>query len=141
MSQDQQPTESVDFFLQLLTDIVNKSDSEIGVTLSVGGNLISGLLVSRSKYFEAFGTEFASAFHELPDVAANLYSSFSQLGDTYTQSSNPDQPPPPVIYIHLKNAKHFYGNAAPIPSNRGVWWRGRLSSIDGFSLGNLGPPA
>lgn len=40
-------------------------------------------------------------------------------------------------YIHLVNAQVFYPNAQPIPGNRGVAWRGKISSVDAFWHGKL----
>jgi len=39
-------------------------------------------------------------------------------------------------YIHLKNAT-FHSDVTPITINSKVYWRGRLSSIDGFVVGKL----
>jgi hypothetical protein len=48
----------------------------------------------------------------------------------------------PIGSIHLKNARTFIPGAAGIPTHGGVWWRGRLSSVDAWSLGLFaeGPP-
>jgi hypothetical protein len=42
-------------------------------------------------------------------------------------------------YIHLRNVKFYLSAGNPIPANESkeIFWRGRLSSIDGFSLAKL----
>ncbi len=42
-------------------------------------------------------------------------------------------------YIHLRNVKFYLSSGNPIPANESkeIFWRGRLSSIDGFSLAKL----
>ena len=37
-------------------------------------------------------------------------------------------------FIHLRNAKFFHNSGQPMPVNKGPWWRGRLSAVDGFSF-------
>ena len=122
-----------DWFLQSLVNIVNSGGLSFGITLNVGGFLVSGQLVGGKEYFEGFGRDFASAFSG-SESAEYVQKSFSKYGEVY--SSDKEAPPPPS-YIHLKEAKFFNTNGNPIPGNRGVWWRGRLSQVDGFSLGSL----
>ncbi len=142
MSNEDLAASMPDWFLQTIVRIVNEGDSEIGVTLTLGGTVISGLLVGGAKYFEAFGNEFASAFKE-PEIAANIYSAFSSHSKIYEKKESESEAEEvlPPIYIHLKNAKFFHNSGPAFPTNRGIWWRGRLSSVDGFALGVLGPSA
>jgi len=41
-------------------------------------------------------------------------------------------------YIHLRDAKIYAPGQNPLPAN-GLLWRGRLSSVGGFSYGVFGP--
>ena len=122
-----------DWFLQSLVNIVNSGSFNFGVTLNVGGFLVSGQLVGGKEYFEGFGSDFAGAFCG-GEIAETIKKTFAGHGDIYS-SDNETSPSP--SYIHLKDAKFFNTNGNPIPGNRGVWWRGRLSQVDGFSLGSL----
>lgn len=122
-----------DWFLQNLVNIVNSGGLSFGVTLNVGGFLVSGQLVGGKEYFEGFGSDFAGAFSD-SESAEYIQKSFAKHGEIY--SSDKETSPPPS-YIHLKEAKFFNTNGNPIPGNRGIWWRGRLSQVDGFSLGSL----
>lgn len=122
-----------DWFLQSLVSIVNSGGFSFGVTLNVGGFLVSGQLIGGKEYFEGFGGDFSGSFQDA-ETAESVKASFAQYGDIY---SSDKEPPPPPSYIHIKEAKFFNTNGNPIPGNRGVWWRGRISQIDGFSLGSL----
>ncbi|MEJ2046344.1 MAG: hypothetical protein P8X74_22405 [Reinekea sp.] len=122
-----------DWFLQRLVNIVNSVGLTFGITLNVGGFLVSGQLVGGKEYFEGFGGDFAGVFAG-SESAENIQESFAKHGDIYSADN---ETPPPPSYIHIKEAKFFNTNGNPIPGNRGVWWRGRLSQVDGFSLGSL----
>jgi len=122
-----------DWFLALFIDMANKNDFELGITLTSHGFLVSGILIGGQKYFDGIAEEFASAFND----AEGLKETFSDMGKKVYDKPKNDEPANPPTFIHLKDAKFFHPNGQPIPANRGVWWRGRLSEISGFSLGNL----
>jgi len=133
-----------DWFLQILVNMTNAGDGsvELGMTLLVGGFLISGKMVGGAKYFDGFAEDFASGFADQA-VAENIRRSFSQYGEIYrseeAQQDDADQPVQSPTYVHLKEARFFNTAGNPIPANRGVWWRGRLSEVSGFMIGTLGP--
>lgn len=131
------PTADVDWFLQSLVNMANNSQMEFGITLQVSGMLVSGNLISGKAYFDGFGADFASPFSD-PEVVESIKQSFSSYGDTFVSNdgNETDNRPPPQ-FIHLKNARFFNTAGNPIPGNRGVWWRGRLCEVGGFSLGSL----
>jgi hypothetical protein len=124
-----------DWFLQILIDIVNSRQMSIGLTVNVGGFLISRLLIGGKAYFEGFAADLASA---IPDAEASSFvkQKFGQLGDVYQREDKQDTSSP--HYIHFKDAKFYHMTGEPIPGNRGVWWRGRISQVHGFVLGTLG---
>jgi len=122
-----------DWFLQSLVNMANKNQFGMGITLNVGGFLVSGSLTGGKQYFDGFGIDFASAFSD-KETAEQIKGSFGQYGEIY--NSEPEQNNPPA-YIHLKDAKFFNTQGKPIPGNRGVWWRGRISEVQGFILGSL----
>jgi hypothetical protein len=130
------PIEHADWFLRSLVDIVNNNDTEIGITLQVSGMLVSGLLVGGKKYFDGFANDIASPLSD-PDDSESARQFFAQYGDvTYPKKENKEeQEYSPPNYIHLKGARFFHINGV-VPS-RGIWWRGRLSHVSGFILGNM----
>jgi len=123
-----------DWLLQSLLNIVNSGGLSFGITLNVGGFLVSGHLVGGKEYFEGFGAEFASGISDI-SASESIRASLAEHGKIYDTQQDDDAPPP--SYIHIKEAKFFTTSGSPVPGNRGVWWRGRLSQVDGFSLGIL----
>jgi hypothetical protein len=107
----------------------------LSVTLQVGGQLVSGDLISGLNYFETMAekmkTAQGNAESHITDALASIMES---LKDAYKPEANgPDQLPP--TYIHLRNAR-FVG--LPGTSATGIYWRGRLSAVDGFVIASLG---
>jgi hypothetical protein len=132
----QQP-DTADWFLQVLITIVNDPENlalELGITLLAGGFLVSGFLVNGARYFEGFAADFALPFPQ--GSSEHIRSSFSTYGDIYKGTAEPAPP----MYVHLKEARFFSPGGNPIPTNRGVWWRGRVSEVAGFMIGRLGAP-
>ncbi len=127
----------IDWFLQSLVAMANKSNLEIGITLQVSGMLVSGSMVSGEKYFEGFAEDFSSPFTADPEAAASIKTSFSSYGELYKRDSESNGLIHPPQYVHLKNARFFNTTGNTIPGNRGMWWRGRISEVGGFSLGSL----
>lgn len=122
-----------DWFLQDLVKIVNSGGFSFGITLNVGGLLVSGQLVGGKEYFEGFGSDFAGVFSD-SETAKVVQESFAKRGEIY---SSDKETLFPLTYIHVKEARFFNNSGKPIPGNRGVWWRGKLSQVNGFSLGSL----
>lgn len=121
-----------DWFLQDLIEIANSGKMSFDITLTVGGFLVSGTLIGGKEYFEGFGEEFS--FGLKGDAAKKVKAAFAKNGEVYSSATSPSMLP---SYIHLKNAHFFHTSGTPVPENRGVWWRGRVSEIAGFSLGAL----
>lgn len=124
-----------DWFLQSLVSMANNG-VEVGVTLQVSGLLVSGVLAGGKAYFEGFAEDFSSGLND-PETAKSVRDSFAKYGEIYKNEG--DDAPPLPQYIHLKNARFFNTSGNPIPGNKGVWWRGRISEVAGFTLGSLGP--
>jgi hypothetical protein len=134
----QPPEQPSDWYLQMLINMVNGGLS-IDITLQVSGFLVSGRLVGGSEYFDGMAEDFARA---IPDNGTALKESFAALRDRYypTEGSSDDRAkigPFGPSFIHLKNARFFNTAGNPIPANGGVWWRGRVSQVGGFTLGSL----
>lgn len=140
-----------DWLLRVLVDSVNRAGFSFGITLNIPGGLVSGWVVSGNEYFhgianvleEAGGEVFAQVMRQ---VAVQRYPMF-QVGDDEAGEAEPVPDPDAedeldsgghesVGYIHLKDARFFYGGDA-IPANQGVWWRGKLSEVVGFTYGLL----
>lgn len=144
--------EHVDWFLQMLVGLANSWNLIIGITLNVGGTLISGDLVSGREYFEDFAKNFVDGFAAGvkgvdPETVSAMEVSLKKLADMYPDRTvekkkeeeeeealrTTDRP----TYIHLRDARIYHPAGAPIPANQGVWWRGRLEAVDGFILSRI----
>ncbi len=122
-----------DWVLLRLVDLVNVSEqAEINITLHVGGTLVSGLLVGGKAWFDAFGKDMAK--HWAGDE--ELAQTFSRMGALYYDQPETARPAP--SYLHLKNACFVSSGDSRIPSRGGIWWRGRISEVAGFTIGVLG---
>lgn len=139
---------SQDWFLEMLVDIVTRDGISFGITLNVGGVLVSGELVSYRKYFEGFAEDFKGGLIRAgftPDNAEIAVKAFREVPDFLTSIANTNEqggargtpPSPRPGFIHLRNARFFHPGEVPVPANKGVWWRGRLNAVDGFILGSL----
>lgn len=158
MSQELTGNDPQDWFLDQLVEWANRFGVEMGITLNSGGMLVSGQTISGRNYFIELAKEFrgdseeGSLVHTLGGlVEANkqVYethdltlkkdegASKSDQGEAVESDDDIDSLPPPPTYIHLRNARIYAPGQTPIPGNRGVLWRGRISEINGFSLGSL----
>ena len=126
---------SKDWFLQLLVNLANRDRFELDITLTVGGTLILGTLASVRDYFNDLGAYFASPFESTVN-SEELKTTFQTIGDQCACVTPSEQTETPS-YIHLKNAKFFNVSGKLLSGVTGVWWRGRLSEIQGFSPGLL----
>jgi len=124
-----------DWFLQFLVNTANKSQFELEITLNVGGILVSGTLASVKQYFADFGADFAALF-DAGKGSEEIKATFKKIGDECACVSNAEPSESPS-YIHLKDCRFFDAQGNSIEGNRGVWWRGRISEVQGFVPGTL----
>lgn len=127
---------SIDWSLRDLVGYVNSNSGiSIGVTLTVGGTLITGNLISGNSYFEQVADLLAgSPANDVTQAMVNYHAKLST--DRYDPSMfESDEDRNSVVFIHLKDAKHFFGTNV-LPSN-GALWRGKLSDVSGYTIGSL----
>src|SRR5260221_3740907 len=118
-----------DWFLQKLVTIFNSvPGAGMGITLNVGGMLISGQLASGKEYFEGIGAVIAGAENAQNDTGAAIANLFKSAVVVYERQAPDDQAREPPNYIHLKDAKFISPGQIGTPSV-GVWWRGRLCEV------------
>ncbi|WP_336354732.1 gas vesicle accessory protein GvpU [Pseudomonas granadensis] len=124
----------VDQLLQWLVDHTNNNpDNRHVITLTVGGNLISGTLISVNAYLDLWAEELSGHFTK--DGGAD-----DLMRDTVLQwKTKPDINPgdlPPAQFVHLEGCEVYTSSGAPILEG-GVLWRGKISSVDGFNLSKI----
>ncbi|HEY4303754.1 MAG TPA: hypothetical protein VGM82_04770 [Gemmatimonadaceae bacterium] len=142
-----------DALLADLVDFVNRLDLElqgadvgIPVILTVGGALISGYAIGGATWLKRFGQQWKNGFDNLaeegPEEAAQagafFENKYAQIADRVY--GNPDDPSKPLpSFIHLRDARLYHPSGAVPVDGEGMLWRGRLTAVDGFAFGLLGP--
>lgn len=124
-----------DLFLMTLVELVNIASLEMSITLFVQGAIISGMLIGEKPYFEALNNELKSTGFAPDEAIHTLIQKFNS--SSINSSDNLEEQDQPINreFIHIKNAKVYSGNAFS-SSTRELYWRGRLSRVDGFLLGS-----
>jgi hypothetical protein len=131
------PSAQHDWFIQSLVNVANVAPLSFGVTLQVSGLLVSGYLVSGKAYFEAVGQQIISGVAQNAALADQMRKMFATFESAYPNDPNQIERPVPQ-FVHLQNARFYSTDGTPVPSNEGVWWRGRISEISGIVIGILG---
>lgn len=102
---------------ELITANAEMQEGNLEITLFVGGCVISGELTSTGEYFKK----------ALPKVAVAMSGKGFDL-----ESESMD-----VQYIHLLNAQVIVPGQEAMSENQGLTWRGKLASVDGFTIGRV----
>lgn len=119
----------VDPLLQWLVDVTNRSNKSFVITLTVGGNLVSGVLISLDEYLDEWAAQISTQI-------SHQDSALTVKDKVLSWKVDETQEQPAAQLIHLKDAEVFTSNGKPIAPG-GVLWRGKISSVDGFNLGRL----
>ncbi len=128
---------SHDPLLDILTDLANIPDVEVGVpiTLQCPGIFACGRTCSAKRYLEELGKTLAKGFpNEFADTGEIISSNFTNLAAESTGKRAAHG------YIHLSSVRFFSPGGGPLPSSRGeptAFWRARLSEITAFFLGEF----
>jgi hypothetical protein len=129
-----------DDLFERLVHLTNTTDLEIGVTLHVNGLMVTGKLISGTTYWSSSARELRERSVGSRDLVEAMAHSMENLAAEYRETlGNEVQSHPMSGFVHLKDARTVTAKGA-LP-RAGAFWRGRLDCIDGFTLGELGPPA
>ncbi len=129
-----------DFFLEELIGLVNAAAEDgpagLGITLTVGGLVITGELASGRHYYLESAKAFGKSLPEgdTRETVEKWVGGFSKIYDRPDIDER-------ITFIHLKNVRFLSSTGTFIIPNGGessVWWRGRLSEVSGFMLGTFG---
>lgn len=121
-----------DAVLDTFVYIINENDIEMGLTLFVGGLIVTGDLISFKKYLEGIGESFQESESEVAKSIGEVISSIIPE-KTEDKESEEGQDSSDVNFIHLQNVTVISSN-----TNYSVpFWRGSLASVDGFSFGKF----
>jgi len=127
--------QSVDWFLQELIDFVNLSkENEIGLTLHVEGSIVTGTLINARRWFTALARHLGES-----GVDEGVSKWIEGFGEVYVRrDETPDEDKLPPAFLHLCNARTVGTAGDSVPTDDGVYWRGRVNAVSGFNLGTLG---
>ena len=129
-----------DWLLATYVHVANSGSVSFGITLNVSGSIVSGTLIGWREYMTGVvDKEWASAQFKDKETKDGFLEAMSeprrlleadQLGEDDGDAAR-------VGFIHLRNTHIHSPDGGVIPSNSGSYWRGRLSSVDGFVIGAL----
>ena len=117
---------SEDELLEYLIKILEETEAGVGLTLCVNGLIIAGDMISSKKYFDKISTFYPSLTERGFPIMQQIKQFLQQKGKSGEERNNPK-------HIHLDNVV-IYPSDPQQPFGVNLW-RGKLSSVDGFSLG------
>ena len=137
-----------DILLMSLVELAEDTEQisgQLGLTLFVQGTIVTGLLISEKSYLEALSdvlnhnisrtVEGKEAFTHFLARFNTPSKNLSNNQDEESELTNQDEEIvfKNIEFIHLKDAKFCVGNILT-PIDKGVYWRGLLSRVDGFFI-------
>lgn len=102
-------------------------DGADGITLNVGGMLISGILVPYETFIQQPQCSTLKHFSDLFDAAIDAEGAKKQEEETGLEDTN---------FLYLKNACYYAGDKS-IPSNGENYMSVHIDSIDAYNMGAL----
>lgn len=138
----QQPTiqrNPGDWLLQDFVSLINRTQMRVPVTLQLSGLTVSGTMIDGAAYFRRLGDVIADGMQSgnLSTAAESMREYFANNAKIYDKTEDEaDSPPTPANYVHLENAR-FWGTDGKTVNSQGALWRGRLSEVSGFFIGEL----
>ena len=113
--------------LAMLVAAAARNDGELGVTLTVPGGVVTGLLIGVNRYWR----EYEAAGRSAGDEMSGMMRGFFTLPD----KGEDEEEMPGLVWrhIHLRDARFVTGGVES-PAN-GMLWRGRLGHVSGWSIG------
>jgi hypothetical protein len=125
-----------DWLLSLLVNLANKK-LEAGITLQISGLLVSGQLASEASYLEWISSELTETAAHIFEGTDTKFGEIVPNADELYGSEERSMYKAVPTFLHLRNAKFYVPGSQQLLPQRGVWWRGRLSEVSGFFLGEL----
>lgn len=136
-------SEPSDWVLGFMVEVLNKTDgSNLAITLTVSGTLITGLMIGVREYFHLLAIHWEEAMGTEP--AATVAKFYREVGDRAQAQARANDEKEEAAwdirqrphYIHLKEAQVATAQGF-IPSAPGMLWRGKLSRVEGYSWGRM----
>lgn len=133
--------EGTDWLLAWLLTYAENYGVEFQVTLHVRGLIITGVLISGHAYLAEMAKQFRGLIQASPEGKLSIHALVADSLDQYKSiyrdpaSEEPFELSQPG-YVHLRRSRIIHDNGTMIPSG-GALWRGKLNSVDGFTIGEL----
>lgn len=116
-----------DYHLHVLSNFAQDNPGfSVSVTLDVQGVVISGELVGRNDWFDELDRRYG-------ETAGAVTKALKELGQ-WEEDEDSDEPEREDYWIHIKDAHRDSVTARPAEFD-GMMWRGKIASIDGWSIG------
>lgn len=125
-----------DGMLRALVKFADEHGLSFGITLSVGGLLVSGILISRQDFMKLYSERWVSTTDD-PETQEAWREAFRPLWEDREEDDFPEPRFRQHSHVHLKDTYIFHPAGQPIPSNEPTEWRVRLAAVDGWTLGSL----
>lgn len=120
--------------LQLIVWLLDRNPKiSFGLTLTVGGSLVSGSAVGRSAFWKIQAEQD-------PENRSGLRDYFMEMADAAVEDAVSGGGLTAVGYVHLVDSAHWLSASGTLPTDQRAFWRGRLSEVEGWTLGQLGTP-
>ena len=125
----------------------NRGGIEFGVTLQIGGQIVSGTTVSGAEFLKDVGeklseviTNSGDQFKELSDTIKGKYKDQAQklypkISSQESNEAKGEQFSIKSAFIHLKNVDIWTDSASKSLPVR--YWRGKLASVDAWFIGRM----
>jgi hypothetical protein len=128
-----QPPMPQDWLLRMLVRQANDYAQEMGITLYVGGLMVSGLLIGHVRYLELLSEVFRSAHGSGRDSAIAIGDELKKASEAEKTLSPEDKNDP--HFIHLRDVRFLSPGQPTTNGAENLIWRGRLACVDAWSLG------
>lgn len=124
-----------DDLLETFVNTANRYGPLVGLTLFIKGTVISGRLIGGRQFLDKFAEQWGPG-HESEDKDMLREALKQRANELYPEQKPESKEYRPPTYIHLEDARVFVPGVSGMPGN-GLLWRGRLTEVDGWSLGAL----
>lgn len=130
----QNSEKNCDWLLQHVVEISN-TGVPVPVTLTTAAGLVTGVTISGAEYLDLLKLELTKNW------SGDMRDAYSEVVEQWKADIYPKKPIDEAegsspSFIHLKEAR-LVNAGTVVPGNRGMLWRGRLSSVIGFTVGVL----
>ena len=122
--------------LALLLAVEEEVARSLPITINIRGFLVSGVMCSRQEYMVEAEAYAAGIVGLNASGAISALHQFIRDAEA-VDAAKGERMEHPGEFVHLKNAQFL--SSAFYLSNDGVPWRGKLSSVDAWTLGILRP--